>query len=158
MEQLLLAGSAAGLRGSRILRKRGIFRSAFDGLPPADRAPLRREKQLTSLSNDGAVIVPRPRQDRVAGKKKISTRQWPVCDQKTAQALSKFLWDFVERQTEGQRFKTTASVIPPSTRHARSKFSKELGARASVRRPHVVRPRRPTGMVKTDPSGDVRLP
>ena len=120
-EMLLLEGAQAGLSWATILRKRGSYEKAFEGLDPVVVARYG-DREIARLLSDSGIV-----RNRLKIRSAISNAQSFLAVQEECGSFATYLWSFVGGRRVINHPGTLAEV--PVRTELSDKFSKDLRRR-----------------------------
>jgi DNA-3-methyladenine glycosylase I len=121
-EFLILEGAQAGLSWLTVLRKREVYREAFDGFDPQKIARYNRDKIIELISNKEII------RNKMKIEAAVSNARAFLSIQEKLGSFDRYIWGFVDGQTLHNRFEKLKD-IPAETEISRiiSKDMKKRG-------------------------------
>ena len=120
-EFLVLEGAQAGLSWSTILRKRDVYRRAFDGFDPRKVARYDKRKVAALLGNAGIV------RNRAKIESAINNAKAFLDIQAEFSSFDAYQWAFVDGRPKQNRWRAVADIPPRTTQS--DAVSKDLKSR-----------------------------
>jgi len=120
-EFLVLEGAQAGLSWSTILRKRDVYRRAFDGFDPRKVARYDKRKVAALLGNAGIV------RNRAKIESAINNAKAFLDIQAEFSSFDAYQWAFVDGRPKQNRWRAVADIPPRTTQS--DAMSKDLKSR-----------------------------
>ena len=121
-EFLILEGAQAGLSWLTVLRKREVYREAFDGFDPQKVAQYGQEKIFELINNMGII------RNRLKIDATVNNARAFLTIQEKVGSFDRYIWDFVDGKTIQNRFEKLKD-LPAETKISRiiSKDMKKRG-------------------------------